>query len=203
MIAYIQGRLMDRGSETCIILTKGGVGYSLYLPGHVLERLPTSGQEVEFFVRTIVKEDAIELYGFSCKEEQETFSLLLGASKLGPKTALAILSIFSPCELADLIIQEDIRSLTRVPGIGSKSAKRIIWELKEKFAQSSWSQKDLHSLPRQEKGVFSDALAGLIHLGYAESEIRPVLNRLLKEEPDLVVEEAIRGVLKQMATTKQ
>ena len=199
MISYLQGTLLDFAPDGCTILTAGGVGYELKMPSTGLDRLPEVGQEIGLFVRTLVREDAIELYGFSDKEEQQTFSLLLSVSKLGPKTALAILSTFAPASLSQIVCQEDITSLTRVPGIGQKSAKRLIWELKDKLA--GWDPRSSQALapqPMTRRTVFSDALAGLVNLGYSEGEVRFLLNRVIEEEPELLAGEAIRAVLKQL-----
>jgi Holliday junction DNA helicase RuvA len=200
MISYIHGTLLDVRDDCCTVLTGGGVGYGLRLPSPTLERLPGRGEEVAFFVHTQVKEDAIDLYGFESRRQQETFVLLLSVSKLGPRTALAILSTFDPGELADLIARQDDKGLTRVPGIGAKSAKRIIWELKDSFETEDWAPTPGPSPGGQgQGGVFSDSLAGLLNLGYSESEVRPVLGRVLQEDPDLMPQEALRQVLQEMS----
>lgn len=199
MICYLRGTLFERKADGCTLLTAGGVGYELKMPVTGLDRLPEPGQEVGLYVRTLVREEAIELYAFSDKEEEQTFGLLLSVSKLGPKTALAILSTFAPASLCEVVVREDVHSLTRVPGIGQKSAKRLVWELKDKLSQYN-PQPSLSSgqEPLVRPTVFSDALAGLMNLGYSEADVRFLLTRVLKEEPELLVGEAIRAVLKQM-----
>lgn len=203
MISYIQGSLLEVRDDFCTVLTGGGVGYGLRLPASTLERLPAKGEEVAFYVHTQVKEDAIDLYGFESRQEQETFLLLLSVSKLGPRTALAILSTFDPSGLADLIMRQDDRTLTRVPGIGSKTAKRIIWELKDTFAAGDWPAGRAPAQPREESGVFADSLAGLINLGYTEPEVRPLLAKVLQEDPELMPQEALRRVLREMTKQRQ
>ena len=198
MINFLQGILFERRFEGCTLLTPGGVGYELKMPAGGLERLPETGQELSLYVRTLVKEDAIELFGFLAQEEQEVFSLLISVSKLGPKTALAILSTFDPQSLRETVLREDIPALTRVPGIGQKSAKRLIWELKDKF--EGW----VPEAPRSgrpsggRQTTFSDALAGLLNLGYKDGEVRSTLAQVLEQDPDLIVGEAIRAVLRQL-----
>ncbi|MFW6054580.1 MAG: Holliday junction branch migration protein RuvA [Thermodesulfobacteriota bacterium] len=199
MISYLQGTLLDCGPDGCTLLTPGGVGYELKVPATCLDRLPETGEEVGLYVRTLVREDAIELYGFSDKQEQQTFALLLSVSKLGPKTALAILSTFDPANLSQIVCREDCQALTRVPGIGQKSARRLIWELKDKFA--GWNPQFSTPQAREigaRRTVFSDALAGLTNLGYSDGEVRFLLTRVIDEEPELLVGEAIRAVLKQL-----
>ena len=198
MIGYIKGNLLDVQNESCTILTSGGLGYVLHAPAPLLERLPEVGNELALHVHTVVREDSIDLYGFGSKEEQKAFRLLIAVSKLGPKTALAILSTFDPSSLSQIVVQGDDTSLTRVPGIGPKSAKRIIWELKDRFDAGlmvpSADSTGLKDAPRG--STFADALTGLTNLGYSESEIRPLLNEILSQEPELLVAEAIRAVLK-------
>ncbi len=199
MIGYLQGTVLEVRSTSCLLLTPGGVGYIVQIAGPVLERLPQAGQELSLYVHTVVREDALELYGFPSRAEQETFVQLIAVSKLGPKTALAILAVFDPQELSQVVHTEDIQALTRVPGIGPKSAKRVIWELKDKLLAAPASSPQAGSPVQAEHSVFSDALAGLTHLGYTESEVRPVLHSVLEEEPEMMAGEAIRAVLQRMA----
>lgn len=203
MIAYLQGTLLETRPEGCTILTPGGVGYVLNIPLPLLQQLPKPGQEIALHVHTVVKEDALELFGFSGKEELQTFRQLIAVSKLGPKTALAIISTFSPEQLQDIFLAEDTATLSRVPGIGPKSAKRIIWELKESFSlePAALGQKaNLQDIKQSSR--FADALAGLLNLGYAEHEVRPVLKQLLQEDSDLMLEELIRSVLKTISKSR-
>ncbi|MBS3779522.1 MAG: Holliday junction branch migration protein RuvA [Desulfovermiculus sp.] len=199
MIGYLHGTLLEARSTSCLLLTPGGVGYTVQAAGPVLERLPQPGQELSLYVHTVVREDALELYGFPSRAEQETFVQLIAVSKLGPKTALAILAVFDPQELSHVVHTEDIQALTRVPGIGPKSAKRVIWELKDKLLAAPASSSEAGSPVQAEHSIFSDALAGLTHLGYTESEVRPVLLSILEEDPEMMAGEAIRAVLKRMA----
>ena len=200
MINYIQGTLLEVEADTCTVLTSAGVGYQLHIPGAVQDRLPSLGEEVEFYVRTVVKEDSIDLYGFTNKEDKSMFVILVSVSKLGPKTALAMLSTFNANNLREIILREDFNTLTRVSGIGPKSAKRIIWELREKLSDgettvpASNGKKDTGT----KSSVYTDALSALINLGYGESEIRPLLSEVLQESPDLILPEAIKSTLKKM-----
>lgn len=201
MIAYLEGRLADVDSDSCLVLTTGGVGYTVHIPRSIAEHLPELGQEISLYVQTIVRDEAIELYGFRSKQELKAFKLLVSVTKLGPKTGLAILSAFDPESLSQVVVYEDDKSLSRVPGIGPKSAKRIIWELKDKFSiESSQSVETArNSASSQYSTTFSDALAALRNLGYQDIESRPVLHELMQEEPDLVVNELIRAALKRLS----
>jgi len=199
MIGYLQGTIIEVRSTSCLLLTPGGVGYTVQASGPVLERLPEPGQDLSLYVHTVVREDALELYGFPSRAEQETFAQLIAVSKLGPKTALAILAVFDPRELSQVVQTEDAQTLTRVPGIGPKSAKRVIWELKDKLQAVSPDFQARATASPGGQSIFADALAGLVHLGYSESEVRHVLGSVLEEEPEMMAGEAIRAVLKRMA----
>jgi Holliday junction DNA helicase RuvA len=199
MIGYLHGTILEVRSTSCLLLTSGGVGYVVQAAGPVLERLPEPGQEISLYVHTVVREDALELYGFPSRPEQETFSQLIAVSKLGPKTALAILAVFDPQELSQVVHTEDAQSLTRVSGIGPKSAKRVIWELKDKLPAAPAAAPEAAGPVQAGPSIFSDALAGLTHLGYTESEVRPLLHSVFEQEPEMMAGEAIRAVLKRMA----
>lgn len=205
MIGYLQGKLLDVEQEGCTVLTPSGVGYELYLTRPTLQRLPEPGSEIAFHVRPVYKDDGPELYGFADRREKRSFALLTGVSKLGPRTALAILSVFDPEEIGEIVAREDAKALTRVQGIGPKSAKRIVWELKEKLGNDTVSA-GFAAAPGEEKPgaatPFSEALSGLVNLGYSEDEAVPVLKEILNQEPDLMAEEAIRSSLQRLAGKK-
>ncbi|MFO7718021.1 MAG: Holliday junction branch migration protein RuvA [Desulfohalobium sp.] len=205
MIGYLKGDVLRIRKDHCLLATAGGVGYDVQATAGTLGRLE-QGVEAELFVHTVVREDALELYGFATLSERDAFAELLGVSKLGPKTALAILSTFMPKELARIAHTEDTTALTRVSGIGPKSAKRIMWELKDKLA--AWEGDTVSGTAQtthQAKGgsVYGDALSGLCGLGYDEGEVRPVLGEILEQEPDLDVGETIRACLKRLARHTQ
>lgn len=200
MIAYIEGRLIGATEQACVLVTSGGVGYEVFVPRQVISSLPERGGQLALFVSTIVREDALELYGFQTWDERQTFDMLLSISRLGPKTSLAILSMFSPDELRRIVAEDEVHALERVSGVGKKTAQHVFLELKYKLKPGRGG----HSLPATEPGrsVLRDALAGLINLGYNEDEVRPALDAALKEEPDLDVSQALRSALKAIARKK-
>jgi len=205
MIAYLEGRLLyaDQGGRgACVVLTAGGVGYEVHLPAPLLARLPAVGENVAFHVSTIVREDALDLYGFASADERETFNVLLSVSKLGPKTAMATLAVFSPEELRAAVAGEDPGALTRVPGIGKKSAQHIFLELKYKLGPSQAAPVPGAATLGGQASVFRDALTGLTNLGYDEDEARSALEQVFKTEPDLDVAAALRAALKNMAKNR-
>lgn len=202
MIAFLAGALHTATDRGCILVTPGGVGYEVALTTRGRAELPAKGAALSLVVRTIVREDAIELFGFSSLEERAAFDTLLTISKLGPKTALAILSIFSPEDLRSLVLREDVEALTMVPGIGKKSAQRIFVELKYKL-EPGQAAATVPDLPGAAASVFRDALAGLTNLGYEEREARSALEEILAAEPDLDVAAALRAALKRFARARE
>lgn len=199
MISYIQGQVMAVGKRHCTLLTSGGVGYRLALPAHTIGELPAAGENAALHTSLIVREDAMELYGFATPEERDTFVVLTGISRVGARTALAILSIFRPQELQDLVAREDARAFASVPGIGAKTSQHILLELKYKLKNiPSDTQRGASAAP----SALADAMGALAGLGYAEEECGPLLRDLLKEEPDLAANELIRLALKKLGKGK-
>jgi Holliday junction DNA helicase RuvA len=201
MIAYLRGKLIFKGQKSCLIATAGGVGYEVFLSGRGMQDLPESGQELEIYIYTVVREDTLDLYGFFTWEERETFSVLLGIPKLGPKLALAVLNCFTPAQLSQLVAREDEKALVTVPGIGLKSARRILLDLKDKLKFIPPTPEYEHKDQGQSSTVYDDVLAALLALGYTQAEVTPIINQVLEKEPDLDVSSAIRLVLKEKAKT--
>lgn len=201
MIAYIRGTIMSAGEKSCIVLTSSGVGYEIYLSSRNMQTMPGAGEEAQYYISPVIREDSFDLYGFPSLDERETFNVLLSTPKLGPKTALAILSIFSPDKLKDVVSAEDERMLSQVPGIGVKSARRILLDLRDRLnfiiTSRAGSEKKYSRPPVRE-----EVLMGLTSLGYAPVEVTHILDAILEEEPDLDVSSAIRAVLKEKAKDK-
>ncbi|MDR2161749.1 MAG: Holliday junction branch migration protein RuvA [Desulfovibrio sp.] len=196
MIAYVEGRAEERTENACLVVTNGGVGYEVNLPGHSLSRLPARGNTVRFFTCTVVREDSLELYGFDTWDERETFLVLISINRVGARTALSILTIFRPDDLRRLVAAEDVLSLTRVPGIGRKTGQQIFLELRYKLKGSP---------PQGEPGilagggVFADVLAGLENLGYERMEALSAAKKVLDARADLDAGQALRAALKTLA----
>lgn len=199
MIAYLEGRLLEASEQACVLLTAGGVGYEVFVPRQVTSALPEQGGQLSLYVSTIVREDALELYGFPSWDERQTFELLLTISRLGPKTGLGILSTFSPDELRRIVAEDEVHALERVSGVGKKTAQHVFLELKYKLKPGRAGGLPV-SAPQG--SVLRDALNGLTNLGYNEDEMRPTLELILKEEPDLDVSGALRAALKAIARKK-
>jgi holliday junction DNA helicase RuvA len=202
MIGYIEGRVVARRDRWAIVLTPGGVGYELELPDPVAAALPAPGGQTQLYVHTVVREDAFELFGFAELEDRETFRVLLGITKLGPKTALAILSRYTSDDLARIVATGDMDALVRVPGIGKKSAQRIFIELTYKLEGRQATGAVLAGPAGPAGGVLGDVVAGLTNLGYAEADARRVGAAVIEAEPDLDVAGALRQALKRLASEK-
>lgn len=200
MIAYIEGRLAESWRNQCLIVTDSGIGYELSLPAHTWRNLPPPGQRAAFFTTLAVREDAQELFGFESFVERQTFNILTGISKVGARTALAILSLFRPEDLRRIVMEDNVAALVKVPGIGQKTAQHIFLELKYKLAASG-GVSEMPAVPRQ-GGVYADTLAGLLNLGYPEEECARHVREVLEAEPDLDVGSAIRLCLKALSKGK-
>ena len=197
MIAYVEGRIAEVMENACVVVTPGGVGYEVFLTAHALSRLPSVGESVHFFTATVVREDALELFGFESWDERETFFVLTSISRVGARTAMAILSVFRPDDLRRLVAEDDMLSLTRVSGIGKKTGQQIFLELKYKLKGEAGA---LPPVSRAKPGsVLSDAVAGLVNLGYAEDEAVQTVKGVLETEADLDVSGALRAALKALA----
>ena len=165
MIGYLRGRLRAREAGR-LLLDVNGVGYVVDSPLSTFLDLPADGAEVELLVNTQVREDSIALYGFRTAAEREIFERLIGVSGVGPRTALAALSALGPQTLAEAIRDGDARRLSSVPGIGKKTAERIIIDLRDRIGTLPPGGE---ARPRKASaGVEDDVLSALVNLGYPE-----------------------------------
>jgi len=194
MIARLRGELIYKALDH-VVLETAGVGYRLFIPLSTFYALPENG-EVSLHVHTHVKEDALLLYGFLDPDEKQMFSLLIGVSGVGPKLAVNILSNIPARDLQASLSTGDVKRLSAVPGIGKKTAERLILELKDKVeavgsSDSATSQQvgDAKNLPHD------DALSALINLGYKENMARKALEAL-ETSPETSLEEILKGALK-------
>lgn len=199
MIAAIEGRVGERTEHSCILHTEGGLGYEVYLPVHALADLPEKGGFATFYTCQIVREDSQELFGFPTWDERQVFLLLISITRVGARTALAVLSQFRPDDLRRVVLEDDVLALTRVSGIGKKSAQQIFLELKYKLKVDNVPVSGLINRPG---ALFRDVLTGLTNLGYAEDEVAPRLREVLAEQPDLDVSSALRATLKALGKSK-
>ena len=199
MIGSIKGTVGYLGPDFCLIETAGGVGYRVFMPAAHLAQLAL-GAQVKVHTHTAVREDAILLYGFLSQEYYNLFELLLGVSGVGPKMALGILSAIKPEAFYLAVQSRDVKTLTKLPGIGKKTAERMLLELKDKVgAANGEAGSDFgESIASGGSGAVAEAMEALASLGYSNSEIMPVLKQIPDAEK-LSGEEVLRQALKLFA----
>lgn len=195
MIGRLQGILLAKHPPTVVIDTPGGVGYEVDVPMSTFYGLPATGEHVTLLTHLVVREDAQLLYGFATAEERNTFRELMKVSGVGPKVALAVLSGLSVAELAQAVQAQDAKRLTRIPGIGNKTAERLLLELKGKTGTLAGAAGVPGALMRADAPA-DDVLNALLALGYSEREAAAACRDL---PVDLPVAEAIRAALKALS----
>lgn len=200
MIAHISGALAEIFGSSCIVITSSGVGYRVILPKHTLDSLPPRGDHVAFYTSMLVREDAQELYGFETFAERQAFDILRSISKIGPKAALSILSVYRPGDLQTIVREESIVALTKVPGIGAKTAQHLLLELRYKMQNVSTS---VRPVAASHFPIQADVLAALTNLGYTDAECGAIVAQIFRDEPDLDVSGAVRLALKELAKGKK
>ena len=193
MIGRITGTLLGIEQQTALV-DVGGVGYEIECPISTLCELPTAGQTVTLLTHFVVREDAQLLFGFLTHDDRESFRILIKISGVGPKLAIGVLSGLSGEELAAAVECDDVATLTRLPGVGKKTAERLLVELRGRITSTGHTQSFVASSPIEE------AVLGLIALGYKETEARRAVNALPRDL-EATPETLIRSSLKQMLRT--
>ena len=197
MFYSVRGKLIYMDATTAVVEC-GGVGYNCQTTMNTLKTLRL-GDEVTLYTHLNVREDAMELFGFSTKTELDTFKTLIGVSGVGPKAGLAILSVLSPEQVAMAIATDDVKTITRAQGVGKKIAQRIVLELKDKLAKSLATDDGMSQVTgaavNASSGNIPKAIEALGVLGYAPSDVSPVLATL---DSALPVEQLIAQTLRQM-----
>ena len=197
MIARLTGTVLEKHPNR-IVVDVAGVGYDVLVPLSTFYGLGELGAAVSLRVHTHVREDVIALYGFATALEQELFERLISISGIGPKLALAVLSGIDPGELVRAIRSQDVARLTRIPGVGKKTAERIGLELKDRMPQAAASG------PGQTEGAApgddlrADVLSALLNLGYNRQVAEKAIDAALKKSPGAIFEEALRDILRGM-----
>lgn len=178
MIAALNGSLTLREAGRIVVET-GGVGYELFIPLSTYYRLPAAGAAVELEVRHLVREGAVTLYGFATVTEKQAFDLLTRVQHVGPKLALAVLSVMSPEELAAAIVRGDIDRIDAVPGVGRKTAERVVRELSDRVQELKLAAPEPRAAPSDGSAqVFEDAVSALVNLGYKRAEAKSAVDSL-------------------------
>ena len=202
MIAWVEGVLRER-EPTHVIVDVGGVGYELQISLRTFEQLPEPGKTVSLHVRTIMREDAITLYGFASVFERRTFELLLKANRVGPKLAQAILSGVEPVVLLRALRDGEVSVLKRAPGVGAKLAERMSVELRDRAGDElKLGEPGAVEGPTEEpvEDVATQLVSALLNLGYPRSQAEKVAEKAVREAgAGASLESAIRVALKQLA----
>jgi len=197
MIARLRGRLLEKAPEQ-IVVDAGGVGYQLFVSLNSFYRLPNPGVEVDLYVHTHVREDALQLYGFLDAAERALFLLLLQVSTIGPRVALGVLSGMDTPDLEDAIADGDTRRLVAVPGIGKKKAELMILQLREKVRVLQQSRAASETAARP-GGDAAEAVSALVNLGYKQHEAERAVARA-EEAGTRALADLIREALRRLAT---
>jgi len=202
MIGAVSGTLVEIYADGALV-DVGGVGYRVHSPVSVLTRLPAPGKKLRLYTHLHVREDALTLFGFTTSEERDIFEVLIGVNGIGPKGALAVLSVHAPDALRRAILGEDLDALTMIPGVGKKTAARMILELKEKLGAF-----DGDLVPAGASAVAREALgevrAALLQLGYTTSEAREAIERVAAAKAETngngsgTVEALLKSALKEL-----
>ena len=201
MFAYVNGFLEDTTVDNAVI-DVNGFGINVRISADTASRLPGIGEEVRLYTYTYVKEDAFLLYGFLSRSDLEMFKLCITVSGIGPKGALAILSVMDADDLRFAIMSGDAKAISRAPGVGARTAQRLILELKDKLSlEDAFEQKlakNDNPVQNKAKGAKNEAIEALVALGYSSSEALKALNGI-EITDDTDVEDILKAALKNMA----
>ena len=197
MISYIKGILEDM-SPGMVVVDNHGIGYQMMVPMRG-ESFPKIGQEIKIYTHMHVREDDVSLFGFLSKEEKEAFELLIGVNGIGPKVGLSVLSTLSVYELKMVVISEDVKTISKTPGLGPKGAKKLILELKDKLSFEELEEDGVGAEIFDTSADSSDSvmitIEGLVSLGYSKSEAAIAVNKV-EDAKDLTPEELLKKALK-------
>lgn len=195
MIAHLRGRILDKQPNR-IVIDVNGVGYDVTVPLSTFYGLGDAGSDVTLRIHTHVREDALALYGFTTRLEQDVFERLIGVSGIGPKLALAVLSI-EPRDLILAIERSDIARLTSIPGVGKKTAERIVLELKDRLPRV---RREAAATGGVEPSVIKDdVLSALINLGYHRPLAEKAVNAVFEATPDGDFERTLKQALRELS----
>lgn len=202
MLAYVKGELVSV-TEDGIVVENNGMGYEIKVPLSVMNELPPGGEEVKIYTYLYVREDALKLYGFLSRDDLEVFKLLITVNGIGPKGALGILSAITPDDLRFAVLADDVKAISRAPGIGAKTAGKLILELKDKLKLEDAFSKRLEHNHQNVAGpassdITSEAVQALVALGYSNTDALKAVRKVPLTE-ETTVEELLKISLKYIA----
>ena len=199
MIAYLDGLLNEKAPGHVVIVV-GGVGYKVFIPTSTFYKLPAEGECVPLRIHTNVREDTLSLYGFFSKKEQLLFDQLVSVSGVGPSLALKVISGLEPQTVIDSIRLGDRRRLNAIPGVGKKTAERLILELRDKMPQLGPSEEQDSSRLDSVRSVADNLVSALVNLGFQRASSEKEVQVLLDEHPSISFEDALKGVLRKLSS---
>ncbi len=206
MFSYIKGTLEEYWEDT-VVIESGGIGWNIHVPLSVLDRLPHVGEQMKVYTSFQVKEDSMTLYGFLSRQDLKMFNQLLGVNGIGPKAALGILSFLTPDDLRMAIIAEDAKAIAKAPGIGPKTAKRVILDLKDKISMDDvlplqfaggQVEANVAAAASGVDGAGKEAIEALVALGYSPTEATKAVRQVEIKE-GMNAEAVLKASLKFLA----
>jgi holliday junction DNA helicase RuvA len=195
MIGWLRGRLLSEEPNGSVLLEVGGVGYEVMVPVGALGRTRSAGEDVELFVHTHVREDALDLFGFPSDLERRVFRLLLGIPNVGPKTAVGVLSALSVSELSRAVRAGDLARLAKVPGIGKKTAERLVLELKDKLAAVGPDEAPVGPRVATASDARGRLLSALTNMGYRPAEAEKAVSSLGEKVEEAPIGDLLKEAL--------
>jgi holliday junction DNA helicase RuvA len=203
MIAFLSGKLLEKHA-TSVIVDVQGVGYEVTIPLSTFYEIGEEGSDIALRIYTLVREDALQLYGFKTERERELFMILLSVSGIGARSGISMLSALSADEIILAVRTDNLARLTSVPGVGRKTAERMIIELRDKIAKlapgtASQVPSTSSGSTGSEESVYEDALSALMNLGYQRNAGEKALKQAVKDGTDLSVQKLLRKSLQLLA----
>lgn len=200
MISYIKGKVVEVLGDR-VVVENNNMGYNILVPASLITSLPSVGNEVKLHTYLYVREDAINLYGFLTKDDLYIFKLLLLVNGIGPKVALGILGTITPDDLRIAVITDDVKTISKSPGIGSKTAQKLIIELKDKLKlEDAFAPKeDSKALPNPINEIKSEAIQALSALGYSDTQAYRAVNQVYTGEIESS-QELIKSALRKLVS---
>lgn len=200
MIAFLSGKLLEKQANS-VIIDVGGVGYEVTIPLSTFYELGDVGTDVQLRIHTHVREDALQLFGFSSERERSLYLRLLGVQGVGAKSGITMLSGMSADEIIAAIRTNNLAKLTAIPGVGRKTAERLVIELRDKIGELAGAADSsvAASMSVDGEGVFDDALSALINLGYQKSAAEKALRQAIHDGVEVSVQKLLRAALQRLA----
>lgn len=199
MICYLEGQLTRKAPDHAVVLV-GGVGYKVFIPVSTFYELPNEGELIALQVHTHVREDTLALYGFISSREQVLFHRLISVAGVGPALALKVMSGLEPQALIDSIRRGDSRRLNGIPGVGKKTAERLILELRDKMPELAATDERRGAPPADPvRGLVDDLVSALSNLGFPRPQSEKAVEDVVGADPDIEFEDALKSVLRKLS----